>query len=48
MSGHDGELVSMAMRKWLWPTFRLRREALLVRVEVRDLRLWPVAAGRCS
>ena len=25
---------------------RLRREALLVRVEVRDLRRWPVAAGR--
>jgi len=28
--------------------FVLRREALLVRVEVRDLRLRPVAAGRCS
>ena len=28
--------------------FGLRREALLVRVEVRDLRRWPVAAGWCS
>ena len=28
--------------------FCLRREALVVRVEVRDLRRWPVAAGRCS
>ena len=27
-------------------TFGLRREALLLRVEVRDLRLQPVAAGR--
>jgi hypothetical protein len=26
----------------------LRREALFVRVEVKDLRLRPVAAGRCS
>jgi hypothetical protein len=29
-------------------SFVLRREALLVRVEVRDLRLRSVAAGRCS
>lgn len=31
----------------IWLPFRLRREALLVRVEVEDLRLRPVAAGRC-
>ena len=29
-----------------WRYVALRREALLVRVEVRDLRLRPVAAGR--
>jgi hypothetical protein len=29
-----------------WRYVRLRREALSVRVEVRDLRLRPVAAGR--
>jgi hypothetical protein len=34
--------------RWLCPIFGLRREALLVRVEVRDLRLRPVAAGCCS
>jgi hypothetical protein len=32
----------------IWVISGLRREALLIRVEVRDLRLWPVAAGRCS
>lgn len=31
-----------------WRYVALRREALFVRVEVRDLRLRPVAAGRCS
>ena len=31
-----------------WRYVALRREALFVRVEVRDLRRRPVAAGRCS
>ena len=31
-----------------WRYEALRREALFVRVEVRDLRLRPVAAGQCS
>jgi hypothetical protein len=30
----------------VWACVLLRREALLVRVEVKDLRLCPVAAGR--
>lgn len=36
--------VSAYSRKWLWQDFRLRREALLVRVEVEDLHQPAVAA----
>jgi hypothetical protein len=43
-----GEGTRLAAATGAWICFELRREALLIRVEVRDLRLWPVAAGRCS
>jgi transposase len=43
---HPGEAAFAAEACTGWRYVILRREALFVRVEVRDLRLRPVAAGR--
>ena len=50
MSGHDGELVSMAMRKWLWPTFRdgISRRAGRVYFLTELQRLLPLFRGQVS
>ena len=42
-AGRDGDLAMEGCTGWRYVA--LRREALSVRVEVRDLRLCPVAAG---